>query len=294
MKRKIQLLFLGIVLIGASYPFVSKAQVIRSFMMDEPNFTVFYKDVSKYAILDSSYLNLVYRFRCKASASDNKCSNEDEMNLLIGKKYTAYYSENLYELDKKCTELSKKQLINQGSEPNWQGYEILRDITHNIFVVNNRIPYMDDVCQYEESIPVMKWKLAVGSDTVMGYKCKKAVTDFGGHSFNVWYTPDIPLSYGPWKFGGLPGLILKVVDTNNNYIFECIGLTQRPELIAKYDWKYKKMTKKEWQLFEKNMYEHAGKFVQSTGVHVLITDNSENGFHHLADTWAAYYNPIEK
>jgi len=50
------------------------------------------------------------------------------------------------------------------------------------------------------------------SDTkiIQSYKCKKATTTFRGSSIIAYYTPDIPYPFGPFKFGGLPGLILEI------------------------------------------------------------------------------------
>ena len=87
---------------------------------------------------------------------------------------------------------------------------------------------------------------------------------------HVWFTRDIPISTGPWKFAGLPGIILKATDTEQNFSFECIGLTQQTLPIVNYTWRYKNMSKTEWVKFERNMYEHAGLFIASTGARVII------------------------
>lgn len=50
------------------------------------------------------------------------------------------------------------------------------------------------------------------------YECKKATTFFRGRNYTAWYTEQVPLSIGPWKFHGLPGLIVQISDTEN-YVF---------------------------------------------------------------------------
>ena len=75
-----------------------------------------------------------------------------------------------------------------------------------------------------EREPVFDWIFTSDTLTVLGYLCKKATCSFRGRDYTAWYAPDIPLSNGPWKFNGLPGLILKVEDADRDYSFECTAL----------------------------------------------------------------------
>jgi GLPGLI family protein len=56
----------------------------------------------------------------------------------------------------------------------------------------------------------MKWALVNDTMTIMGYPCFKATTKYRGRNYTAWYTTEIPMSYGPLKFGGLPGLIINL------------------------------------------------------------------------------------
>lgn len=71
-----------------------------------------------------------------------------------------------------------------------------------------------------ENLPKMIWKLTNDSKTIKNYTCKKATTTFRGRTYEVWYTEKIPISIGPWKFNGLPGLILSVQDKEGIYKWE--------------------------------------------------------------------------
>jgi GLPGLI family protein len=78
--------------------------------------------------------------------------------------------------------------------------------------------------KYVEDYNAQTWILKEGNATICGYACKKAETDFRGRRYIAWYAPDIPISEGPWKFNGLPGLILKVEDTKQEIAFVCVSI----------------------------------------------------------------------
>jgi GLPGLI family protein len=65
----------------------------------------------------------------------------------------------------------------------------------------------------------IKWVLHQQTSQIKNYNCKKATTKFRGRVYTAWYTEQIPLPIGPWKFSGLPGLILKVQDDKGEISF---------------------------------------------------------------------------
>jgi GLPGLI family protein len=79
---------------------------------------------------------------------------------------------------------------------------------------------------YQENDYPIKWQLLKDTTHVAGYKCQKAFAKFGGRKYFAWFTRQIPISNGPYKFGGLPGLIVSIGDATNSYTFELIRLYQ--------------------------------------------------------------------
>ena len=68
---------------------------------------------------------------------------------------------------------------------------------------------------------LINWKIDRSvSIKIMGYDCYKATGNFRGRNYTSYYTPKIPISDGPFKFSGLPGLILKISSDDNYSIFE--------------------------------------------------------------------------
>ena len=56
-------------------------------------------------------------------------------------------------------------------------------------------------------------------------------TRFRGRDYVAWYTEEIPLPpMGPYKFGGLPGLITCIYDTQREHIYTLVGFEKAPAL----------------------------------------------------------------
>lgn len=57
---------------------------------------------------------------------------------------------------------------------------------------------------------LFEWKLTQKRKSILGYDCQEATTEFRGRKYTAYFTPEVPVQNGPWKFHGLPGLILEV------------------------------------------------------------------------------------
>lgn len=75
---------------------------------------------------------------------------------------------------------------------------------------------------YNEDLK-FNWKIENQKEKIGAYNTQKATTEYGGRKWTAWFTTDIPLQDGPYKFQGLPGLIVKVTDDGNNYSWELKG-----------------------------------------------------------------------
>ena len=109
----------------------------------------------------------------------------------------------------------------------YTGYTMLRD---EVFKNTPKQGYMQFVhmpgwvsCR-EKMDGLFDWQLQRGDSVVCEYPCHKATTTFRGRTWTVWYTLDLPYSDGPWKFCGLPGLILHAYDSEGLFRFNCIGI----------------------------------------------------------------------
>jgi|GEM_PF-3561899 len=60
----------------------------------------------------------------------------------------------------------------------------------------------------KEKTGTIKWQLKPENRKIGGFNCQKAVGDFGGRTYTVWFSTEIPINVGPWKLDGLPGVLV--------------------------------------------------------------------------------------
>ncbi|MDV7699361.1 GLPGLI family protein [Chryseobacterium soli] len=69
----------------------------------------------------------------------------------------------------------------------------------------------------------INWTIFPETKIIEGFKVQKATTTFGGRNWIAWFTNDIQIQDGPYKFCGLPGLILNIGDEKGDHVFNLIG-----------------------------------------------------------------------
>lgn len=89
---------------------------------------------------------------------------------------------------------------------------------------NERIisDFMGKFIYCTEKIEPVKWELANKDTIIAEYNCQSAIGLYRGHRWQVYYTPDIPFSVGPWKLHGLPGAIMYAKEDSGLATFEAI------------------------------------------------------------------------
>lgn len=71
--------------------------------------------------------------------------------------------------------------------------------------------------------PLTNWKLTKEKKIIQNYNCQKAEINYGGRTWEAWFTQDILIHDGPYVFANLPGLIVKINDLQNQHSFLLIA-----------------------------------------------------------------------
>ena len=115
----------------------------------------------------------------------------------------------------------------------------------------------DEQGYYDEPFDEMQWEITDSTTNILGYECIMATTDYHGRRWTAWFTPDVPVPFGPWKLRGLPGLILKAT-TDNDRSFVATGLEKSDRRITpmyspeEYQKKDRKKALSEHEYFKNN------------------------------------------
>lgn len=73
--------------------------------------------------------------------------------------------------------------------------------------------------EVKEPLENIDWKLTTERRTIGEFECTKATCSAFGRNWEAWFSPSIPISDGPWKLYGLPGLIIEAEDSEGKFKF---------------------------------------------------------------------------
>lgn len=207
-----------------------------------------YDEFSK-TIVEAADIKVLYQYTYPVIEEGKMLQQTDTMLLIAGKNHSTFYD---WSRDVKFSQLSKKFVesckniegfrmvtfdkfleMNQDA----QNYSELTMKRNNAEITKNRTQgvivtrdyddttiFDEPIYQLSETIPSPQWEMYDDVQMVLGYECRKATCTFAGREYIAWFTLDIPIQDGPYKFYGLPGLILKIEDTQQLYRFTAVGI----------------------------------------------------------------------
>jgi len=215
MKRKIkQLLFVSLL-------FLLSNTSIAQLRFDYPIETI--EEAEQQAIYSLFYV--------QDTTNLNDIRHEN-MLLLLGRTTSLFTSLAKFEFDTQMRKISNstqfQEFLLSGNVPSTTfSYRIIKNYPKGNLTFIDHIP--SDTYKFEEKLDMFKWKLTNDTATISGYKVQKAFCNFGGRSWIAWFSLEIPYSDGPYKFNGLPGLIIKISDSQDQYVFELTSFSSAPE-----------------------------------------------------------------
>lgn len=164
----------------------------------------------------------VYQVTMKLDSTNRNDIKTETANLDISAEKSIFYGEKRLQRDSLFKRASETKTFNFDRSQ-------MENLRSNIdFVVekdsktgnkNFKSRIARDNYLYTEDRP-MEWKILPETAKIGDYKTQKAETNFAGRTWFAWFTTDIPIQDGPYKFSGLPGLIVKAEDSTGDFSFD--------------------------------------------------------------------------
>ena len=185
-------------------------------------------------VLDRAYMKCLYSYVYTFDTLKNEL-RDDLLILQIGKEVSKCYSYYTFQSDslwstpdgvKVWSELFRRATEKDGIYGDFPHVRMSTYVYKNYptgqMTITDRISSQG--YRYADSLHAQIWTMGDRTREVLGYTCQQATADFRGRHWTAWFATDIPVSDGPWKLGGLPGLILEAYDEGRQHVFTAVGL----------------------------------------------------------------------
>lgn len=182
--------------------------------------------ILSYSVLFSQTTRFIYELKYKTDSTSNLYENENAI-IEINTNDVQYYESKAIEID------SINNLRSNGvSAYPFPFAKLKRKLSDS---KNENYYFFKNTYWKFESTDVMNWKVENETKTIDKWIAQKATTSFGGRIWTAWFINEIPISEGPYKFNGLPGLIVEVNDTKDNFNFKLVKIEKHkitnPEIV---------------------------------------------------------------
>lgn len=161
--------------------------------------------------------------------STDKATVITEMMLLdIDKKGSNYYSQQKFLADSTSRADIERQIklnsgsftINRSDKQGQVSYKVTKQYPDFKTYLFTKVS--SDSYKIEEDKKT-EWKILPDKQKIGSYNAQKATTNFGGREWTAWFSTDLPFQDGPYKFYGLPGLIVKIEDKTGSHSMTLVG-----------------------------------------------------------------------
>lgn len=184
-----------------------------------------------------------YDYQFQSDSTDSESKKSELMVLDVGEQGSKYYSEYVFQNDSIMDAHFKKNMATHSDEDiptsgreGVVGYKILK--SYPDFKINHIIS-LDMILYNAGQQAKMNWKILPEKSKIGSWNVQRAETDFAGRKWIAWFSNDIPIQDGPYKFHGLPGLIVKIEDKTGSHKLELKGVknnaAERNILISEWE-----------------------------------------------------------
>ncbi|WP_223608159.1 GLPGLI family protein [Chryseobacterium sp. OSA05B] len=192
----------------------------------------------------------VYEYKMKPDAAKKDSVIMDYMNLdTDGKKSyfqngVKYERDSTYNADKSYPALLKSRQYDRNLN-----YTVEKDYAKKTINFYDKYKTVSIITSDNEA---PKWNIENDFKKINNMNCQKAVADYKGRKWEAWFSKDFPVNDGPYKFSGLPGLVVSVKDSENDHVFDLVQIKKISTVTSFVPKNNKQMTHTEYRKLIKN------------------------------------------
>lgn len=194
-------------------------------------------------------INYLYQFQ--SNQKDTNSKKEELMYLFANDEKSYFISANRLNLDtllENVNDLTLGLQIGRSQHKPHVHFLVEKDYTKKQVTFYEK--FIQNTLKEQTGFQKIQWNMKNTQTKMIGkYLCKLATTHLGGRTFEAWYTEEIPIPEGPYKFANLPGLILELYDTQKHHYFVATQIERKKNSIhfpiAKWENTAQKATMKE-------------------------------------------------
>lgn len=195
-----------------------------------------------------SKMEVKYLVTCISDTVENELLT-DTFCLRFNDTISLFYEQHRFEMDSlKANDVAKWSRImsNALSQPSDKKkgnakYYVLTDYKQGTYTYQDNIS--GGIYRYTDSLPSFHWQILPEFKVMCNYQCQKAIGRYMGRQYEVWFANGLSHIASPWKFYGLPGLVMEAYDTQHQYGFKFLDIYPCSGEIAMFPTKHFKSTK---------------------------------------------------
>lgn len=191
-----------------------------------------------FGLMVSAQNRAIYEYKYKIDSTKLDSLKTEWMYLDITKEGSKYYSKKAFDRDSISAEAVRKQIASGSRSISVSRHKDAGDVDYEVqktypdFKTYITTSIDNDSYKVLEDRP-FNWKILPEKQKIGEFEAQKAETTFAGRQWTVWFTTDVPFQDGPYKFHGLPGLIVKAEDKTKTHVMELKAL--KPLVIVKQE-----------------------------------------------------------
>ena len=269
-------------------------------------------NIDEFKVIDQSRFIVTYEAMMTEDSLKPAKQKFDHLVLMVGDSISMCYSNTMHRFDSAFTVSERKGQDSYKNMSHFVGenggvwvpdvykYYGRKRMTIMHRIMEGRVP----IYLYDEPLDLMDWQMSFEAKEILGYPCFKAECDFRGRHWTAWFTMQIPVQDGPWKFCGLPGLILQMEESRGHYAFRCIGIETQQKPIVWYEedfHKYQRCTRADVMKQEEDYHADLIGYIRMVhpGIKIHIAKTDASGKYAGSEEApidykkALPYNPVE-